>query len=115
MHDENYDLSKCLIWCVGMITEATPDERVRVADAYRQAQEVVRGILKDEDGARTRIIACIHRSDELKAKGDIASVAWLLTAIEERANERDLRDWRKLRAAARNAVKLLLISHPTVH
>ena len=115
VQDENDDLSKCLIWSVGRITQATPDERARVAEAHRQAQEVVQGIPKNEEGARARIILCIHRSDELKAKGDIASVGWLLTAIEERANERDLRDWRKLRAAARNAVKLLLVSHPTVH
>lgn len=98
-----------------MITRATHHERARVAETYRQSHEMVRGIPKDEEGARARIIACIRRSDELRAKGDISSVGWLLTAIEERANERDLRDWRKLRSAARKAVKLLLVSHPTAH
>jgi hypothetical protein len=115
MTDEVVDLSKSLVWTVGMITQAGPDERERVANAYREAQDLVAQIPKTDEGARPRIVACLHRSDKYRAVEDIACVGWILTAIEERVNEGDLPDWRKLRKVVKNAVKLLSDPAPTLH
>lgn len=115
MADEVADLSKTLVWTVGMITQASPDERERAASAYREAQDLVAQIPKTVEGARPRIVACFHRSDEYRSVEDIACVGWILTAIEERLNEGDLPDWRKLRKAVKNAVKLLPQPAPTLH
>lgn len=115
MIDEVVDLSKTLVWTVGMITQAGPGERERVANAYREAQDLVAQIRKTKEGARPRIVACFHRSDEYRAAEDIACVGWILTAIEERVNEGDLPDWRKLRKVVKNAVKLLPAPAPTLH
>lgn len=115
MIDEVVDLSKTLVWTVGMITQAGPDERKRVANAYREARGLVAQIPKTDEGARPRIVACFQRSDEYRAVEDIACVGWILTAIEERVNEGDLPDWRKLRKVVKNAVKLLSDPTPTLH
>lgn len=50
-----------------------------------------------------------------RAAEDVACVGWILTAIQERVNERNLRDWRKLRKVINNTVKLLPLSEPTLH
>lgn len=107
MVDEVEDLSKTLLWTVGMITQAGTDDLRRVARAYREAQDLVSQLPKTEEGARPRIVACFDRSDEYRAADDIACVGWILTAIQERVNEGDLRDWRKLRRVVKQMVKLL--------
>ncbi len=110
MTDEVEHLSSTLMWTVGMITQAGPDDLKRVAKAYREAQDLASQIPKTEEGARPRIVACFHRSDEYRAADDTACVGWVLTvltAIQERVNEGDLRDWRKLRTVVTQMVKLL--------
>ena len=54
---------------------------------------MVAGIPKDNGDARPRIVACFRRSDILKAADDVACAGWLLTAMLERVNERDLPEW----------------------
>ncbi|WP_440410595.1 hypothetical protein [Neorhizobium petrolearium] len=115
MHDETEDLSKTLLWTLGMIAQSGPEDRNRIAVAYREAQELVAGIPKDEGDARPRIIACFARSDAYRAAGDIACVGWILTAIQERVNEGDLPHWRKLRKIINRSVKMLPLASPTVH
>ena len=39
MTDEVEHLSNTLMWTVGMITQAGPDDLKRVANAYREAQD----------------------------------------------------------------------------
>lgn len=41
-----------------MITQAGPDERETVANAYREARDLVAQIPKSDKGARPRIVAC---------------------------------------------------------
>uniref|UniRef100_A0A7C1PB42 Uncharacterized protein n=1 Tax=Agrobacterium albertimagni TaxID=147266 RepID=A0A7C1PB42_9HYPH len=115
MADEVEHLSNTLMWTVGMITQAGPDELKRMANAYREAQELVSQLPIAEEGARPRIIACFHRSNEYRAADDIACVGWILTAIQERVNEGDLRDWRKLRTVVKQMVKLLREPAHSVH
>lgn len=115
MTDEVEHLSNTLMWTVGMITQAGPDDLKRVAKAYREAQDLVSQIPKTEEGARPRIVACYHRSDEYRAADDIACVGWVLTAIQERVNEGDLRDWRKLRTVVKQMAKLLQEPAPSLH
>ncbi|MBA4800096.1 hypothetical protein [Rhizobium sp. Root651] len=46
MTDEVEHLSNTLMWTVGMITQAGPDDLKRVARAYREAQDLVSKIPK---------------------------------------------------------------------
>lgn len=115
MNDETEAMSNTLIWTVGMVTQSGPEDRQRIALAYQEAQELVASIEKDNGDARPRIVACFQRSDAYRAADDIACVGWILTAIQERVNERNLPDWRKLRKVVNNTVKMLPLSNPTVH
>ncbi|RMC62519.1 hypothetical protein [Sinorhizobium meliloti] len=116
MSKEVESLSKTLTWVIDSITQSGPDDREHIALAYGEAQELVASIPKDEDGdARPRIIPCFERSDACRAANDIACVGWILTAVQERVNERNLPDWRKLRKIINNTVKMLPLSEPTVH
>lgn len=61
------------------------------------------------------MLACFKRSDPYRAADDIACVGWILTALQERVNERTLPGWQKLRKVITNTVKLLPLSDPTLH
>lgn len=115
MHEEAKALTKTLVWTVGMITQSTPESRERMALAYREAQELVSNIPKENGSARPRIKACFARSDAYRAADDVACVGWILTAIQERVNEGDLPDWRSMRKVVKQSVKMLAIRPPTVH
>ena len=115
MNDETEHLAKTLVWTCGMILQSGPEDRQRIAAAYQEAQETVAGIEKDNGDARPRIIACFERSDAYRMADDVACVGWILTALQERVNERNLRAWRKLRKVIDNAVKLLPLADPTLH
>ena len=115
MKDETDHLSDALVWACGMVLQSGTEDRQGIASAYQEAQETVAGIEKDNGDARPRIIACFKRSDAYREADDIACVDWILTALQERVNERNLRDWRKLRKVVNNAVKLLPLTGPTLH
>ena len=115
MKDETANLSETLVWTCGMVLQSGPDDRQRIAAAYQEAQQFVAMIPADNGNARPRIVACFERSDAYRAVDDVACVGWILTAIQERVNERNLRDWRKLRKVINNTVKLLPLSEPTLH
>lgn len=108
-------LGRDLIWTIGLITHSGPEDRQRIALAHSQAQELVASVPKDNGDAWPRIVACFERSDAYKAADDIACVGWLLTGMQERVNERDLPDWRKLRKIIKNTVKMLTPPKPTIH
>lgn len=112
---ETEAMGKELIWVLGLITHSGPEDLQRIALAYSQAQELVASIPKDNGDARPRIVACFERADAYQAADDVAFAGWLLTAMQERVNERDLPDWRKLRKIISNTVKRLPLTKPTVH
>ncbi|GEM_PF-535776 len=115
MSGEVEHLSNTLMWTVEMITQAGPDEHKRMANAYRKAQELVTLLPIAEEGARPRIIAWLHRSNEYRAADDIACGGWILTVNQERVNEGDQRDWRKLRTIVKRMVKLLREPAHSIH
>ncbi|MBS7708149.1 hypothetical protein [Chelatococcus asaccharovorans] len=115
MKSETRDISETLVWTCGMILQSSPEDRQRIALAYREAQELVASMPLDNGDARPRIVACFKRSDTYRAADDIACVGWTLTAIQERVNEQNLPGWRKLRKVLNEAVELLLMAEPTVH
>ncbi|WP_273729117.1 hypothetical protein [Brucella gallinifaecis] len=115
MSDETRDLTKTLVWACGMVLQSGPEDRQRIALAYGQAQELVAGIELDNGDARPRIVACFRRSDTYRAADDVACVGWILTAIQERVNEKNLLGWRKLRKLVNGAIELLPVGGPTVH
>ncbi|MQW86385.1 hypothetical protein [Sinorhizobium saheli] len=115
MQNESEQLSKTLAWTCGMILQSGPDDLRRIGLAYRQAQDLVARIAKDDGDARPRIVACFERSDYYRAENDVACVGWILTAIQERVNERNLPDWRTLRKILDKTVRLLPRSKASVH
>ena len=115
MNDEAVALAKTLAWAGGMVLQSDPEDRHLIALAYWEAKTLVASIPKDNGDARPRIVTCFARSDAYRAVEDIACVGWILTAIQERVNERDLPDWRKLRKVVDQTVKLLPQHDPTVH
>ncbi|TJW00025.1 MAG: hypothetical protein E5W97_30025 [Mesorhizobium sp.] len=115
MENEAEQLSKTLAWTCGMILQSGPDDLRRIASAFGQAQDLVASIPKESGDARPRIVACFERSDRFRAENDVACVGWILTAIQQRVNERDLADWRKLRKVLDKAISLLPLSKTSVH
>lgn len=115
MKNETENLANTLSWTCGMVLQSSPDDRQRIASAYQEAQQFVATISPDNGNMRPRIVACFERSDAYRAADDIACVGWILTAIQERVNERNLPDWRKLRKVINNTVKLLPLSESTLH
>ncbi|MBZ5845073.1 hypothetical protein LAV88_29330 [Rhizobium sp. VS19-DR104.1] len=113
--NETEAMSRDLIWILSLIVNSRPEERQRIALAYAQAQDLVASISKDNGDAWPRIVACFERSDAYQAAGDPACAGWLLTGMQERVNERNLPDWRKLRKIIRNTIKRLPLTMPTVH
>ena len=106
---------KTLEWTFGMIEQSDPDRLQHIANAYNEAQELIATIPKDNGNPRPRITACFARSDAYRAVDDSACVGWVLSALQERVNERNLPDWRKFRKVVKMAVKMLSASKSTVH
>lgn len=115
MREETEALSKTLLWAGSVVLQSSPEDRQLIALAYQEAQELVVGIPKDDGDARPRIVACFERSDVYRAADDIACVGWILTALQERVNEKNLPEWRKLRKVINDTVKVLPLSEPTLH
>lgn len=115
MKNESEDMSRTLAWACGMILQSGPDDRRRIALAYQEAQELIAGVPKENGDAYPRIVACFKRSDTYRADDDIACVGWILTAIQERVDERDLPYWRQFRKVINRTVKLLPLPVLQVH
>jgi hypothetical protein len=115
MSDEVEDISKTLLQLGQTVMQSDPNTLQRIADAYWQARVMVADIPNDKGNARPRIVACFARSDACRFNGDLAFVGWMLTAIEERINERDLRNWRSLRKVIKIVVNVLSSVKPTIH
>lgn len=90
MKEEAESLFKTLHWTCGMVLQSGQEDRERIA-------------------------ACFERSDTYRAADDIACVGWILTAMQERVNERDLPNWRQFRKIIKTAVDLLPLPTPTMH
>ncbi len=119
MNDEAIEEAKAMFktleWAFGMIAQSGPGERQHIADAYREAQQLIATIPKDNGDARPRITACFARSGAYRAVNDSACVGWVLSAIQERVNEQSLPDWRKFRKVVGIAVGMLTAPKPTIH
>jgi hypothetical protein len=113
MSDENYDLMETLLFTVGVIRAASAKDRMRMAEAYHEARQLVASIRLENGSARPRIVACLERFETHRIANDTASAGWMLTALQQRIEERELRDWRRMRAIARRAAKML--PEPVMH
>jgi hypothetical protein len=113
MSDENEDLMKTLLFTVGVIGVASFEDRMGMAEAYHEARQLAGSIKLEKGSARPRIVACLERFEALKTAGDVAAAGWMLTALQQRIEERELRDWRKMRAMARRAARML--PEPVLH
>ncbi|MDQ0563024.1 hypothetical protein QO004_004833 [Rhizobium mesoamericanum] len=60
-------------------------------------------------------MACLRRAGPYRAAEDIACVGWILTAIQERVEERNLPDWFQLKQVVDEAITLLPLSKTSVH
>jgi hypothetical protein len=112
-HDETTDLLNALLHTVLVITESDEAGRQRVANAYRDARSLMASMGPKGTPALPRIVACFERFNAYLAADDVPAAAWMLTAIQERLAERDLRDWEKLEAIAGRTAKVLPVPQKT--
>jgi len=115
MTEETKALLGTLSFTIDLISRGTDADRHRVTLAYQEAQILIASIAHDNGDARPRILACIERYDAYKAANDIACAGWMLAAIHERANERNLDGWEIVQAAVNKAVELLPSPDGTIH
>jgi len=113
MTNETEHLAKTLAFILSVILDSDAQKRQRIALAYQEAEQLVAAI--DNGDARPRIEACVKRFDRYKVAGDVACAGWMLKAVQERVEERNLRGWRKLQKVIDQASKLLLLAAPTRH
>ncbi len=113
MNDDH--LSKTLVFTLSVIIDSDAEKRQRIALAYQEAELLVATIPLDNGDVRPRIEACVERFDRFKAAGDVASAGWILKAIQERVEQRNLPGWRKLRKVINQATKLLPLPTTTRH
>jgi hypothetical protein len=107
--DESRHLLDTLAFTVGVIASSDAGDKQRIANAYQDARSLAAAIgLDDEGSARPRVVACLERFQAYKDAGDVAAAGWMLTAMQERVNERDLPGWRQLRKVIKGAVRELL-------
>lgn len=115
MHDESTELMKTLTWVVELITTTNADMLQRIAESYVEAQAHVAGIPFDQWSARPRIVACLERWNDCRASEDMGGAGWVLTALQERISERNLRSWPELKAIADQAVVMLSKPRQRMH
>lgn len=120
MHDESTELMKTLTWVVDLIMTADARMLQRIAESHAEAQAHVAGIPFDDWSARPRIVACLEHWNVYKAKDDLGGAGWVLTAVQERIAERDLRAWPDMKAITDQAAAVLrerkwLGAHRQVH
>lgn len=116
MDEETRHLAQTLVYTASLVAHCGPEDRVRIAAAYREARALAAGIPKDDAGdARPRILACLREFETRKAAADATCTGWMLAAIQERVNEGDLAGWRKLRKAVDRTVALLPPAMATLH
>jgi hypothetical protein len=97
MSDENDDLKENASFTVGVIAAANIEDRMSIAEAYHEARQFVASIKLQNGSARPRTVACLERFETLRTANDAASAGWMLTALQQRIEERELRDRRKMR------------------
>lgn len=107
MKTESEALMDTLMFTLGVIVNNGGEKRVRIANAYAEAQELVASIKISNGDARPRIVACFEPFDAYKAADDVAAAGWMLTALQQRIGERNLQDWEKLAVVADKAVEML--------
>lgn len=115
MNDETVDLSKKIVQIGASILNSYADDRLRIAQAYREARLRVATIPLDNGDARPKITACFGQSDFYREANDIAFGGWILMAMEIRVNEQNLRNRETLNDVVRQLVALLPVRALTVH
>jgi len=112
-HDETNDILNALLHTVLVIVKSDEAGRLRVANAYRDARSLMASMGPKGTPARPRIVACFERFNTYSAADDVSAAAWMLTAIQERLAEHDLRDWKNLEVLADRAAKVLPVPEKT--
>lgn len=115
MESEAEALMDTLMFTLGVIVNNEGAKRRRIATAYVEAQELIASIELANGSARPRIVACFERFDAYKAVDDVAAAGWMLTALQQRIEERDLDDWEKLAVIVNKAVEMLPLPKRRVH
>lgn len=107
MRDESDELLQTVLWAFEVIRTNKPETVRQIAETYAEAQVLVASIPKENGSARPRIVACFERWNEYRAKDDLAGAGWILTAVQQRIAERDLRDWMAMKILVDQAIALL--------
>lgn len=106
--DETADLMDAIRFALSVMVACDDEDLQRIANAYGEGVALAATIALDGKGsARPRVLACLERHTTCKAAGDVASIGWMLAAIQERVNEGDLFYWRKLKKVVDTTIKQL--------
>ena len=105
--DEADDLTKSLAFTVGVIADSTPDDLQRIAEAYAEARILAGSLPLEAGSARPRIVACLQRFQAYKEAQRIEAAGWMLSALRERIEEKNLPGWEQLQIVADKAAQLL--------
>lgn len=108
--DETADLLMALLFAVRKIVGSGLHGKLRIANAYHDARSLVATINQDCGSGRLRIEACLQQCNIYKNADDETAAGWMLAAIQERVDERNLYGWRRLGEIVDIAVHELLLS-----
>jgi len=111
-HDETTELVQTLLSSLSVIAESDDQTRLRIRNTYRSGLMLSAHLALMGDDTPPRIGTCLAWYRAGSEAGEAASVGWLLAAIDERVNARDLRDWHTLSKLLDDAHEFL---KPTCH
>lgn len=114
-NDETNHLLETLIFTLSVIIDSKAEDRQRISEAHFSAQTLAASIPLEAGSARSRIVACLEKSQAHKEAEEIEAAGWMLTAIRERIAEKDLPEWEKMQVIAEKAAELLPEPKRSVH
>ena len=115
MPNETEEIEESLVFAYEAVKQANTLMRARIRQVYVEALEHAAELPTADGSARPRIVAFLQRLEPYKARRDMAGVGWLLAAMQERLNERNLMGWKRLKAIADATVEMLEQPSNSVH
>ncbi len=109
--DETTELTQTLLSSLSVIAESDDQTRLRIRNTYRSGLMLSAHFALTGDDARPGIRTCLAWYRAASEANEAASIGWLLAAIDERINARDLRDWQALQKLLDDAHDCLQPTH----
>lgn len=115
MHDETHDLMQALLLVSEAISKSRGGVRLRILAGYTDAQAMVARLTRKKHAAPARVKVCFKRYKIYKDIDDVASMGWLLAAVQERLGENNLAGSKALKVVADKVEKELSRPQQLLH